>query len=140
MTETLASLEDRRQQLFKQLTQLGDFRPGTISTSYRRCGKGNCACAKAGHPGHGPRYQWSTTQQGKSRAQNLRLGPELVKVETELSNYRRFGELCGEIVTISEQICRLRPTPEIKNETELDRLKKTLQQKYSRKRRKRSSG
>ncbi len=140
MTQSLASLEERRQQLFKQLTELGDFRPGSISTSYRKCGRSNCACAQAEHPGHGPRYLWSTTQKGKSRAQNLRLGPELVKVETELTNYRHFAELCAELVTVSEQICRLRPVPEIKNEAELDRQKKTLQQKYSRKRGKRSSG
>lgn len=133
MTVTLASLEEKRQQLFKELAHLGDFRPGTISASYRRCGKSNCACAQADHPGHGPRYQWSTTQKGKSRAQNLRLGPELVKVETELGNYRRFAELCDELVTVSEQICRLRPVPEMKSEAELERLKKTLQRKYSRK-------
>lgn len=133
MTETLTSLEQRRQQLFNELAQLGDFRPGTISTTYRRCGKSNCACAQAEHPGHGPRYQWTTTQKGKSRAQDLHLGPELLKVERELSNYHRFEELCEELVTVSEQICRLRPVPEIKNEAELAQVKKTLQRKYSRK-------
>ena len=133
MTQSLAFLEERRQQLFKELTQLGDFRPGTISASYRKCGRSNCACARADHPGHGPRYQWSTTQKGKSRAQHLHLGPELVKVEKELSNYRRFAELCDELVTVSEQICRLRPVAEIKNEAELAQLKKTLQRKYKKK-------
>ena len=133
MAETLASLEERRQQLFNELVRLGDFRPGTISATYRRCGKSNCACAQADHRGHGPRYQWSTTQKGKSRAQNLHVGPELVKVEKELSNYRRFAELCEELVTVSEQICRLRPVAEIKNEAELAQLKKTLQRKYKKK-------
>lgn len=137
MSESLAVLEERRQQLYRQLAALGDFRPGMISVNYRKCGKGNCACAQAGHGGHGPQYLWNTTQQGKSRAQNLRLGPELEKVEQEVTNYRRFIELSGELVKVNEQICRLRPVPEISDERELAQLKKSLQRKYSRKWRKR---
>ena len=140
MPESLAVLEERRQQLCQQLVGIGDFRPGTISARYRKCGRGNCACAQqAGHAGHGPQYLWSTTQRGKSRAQNLRLGAEVEKVEGEIANYRRFATLCGELVKVNEQICRLRPVPEVRDEQELARLKKTLQRKYSRKWRKRSS-
>jgi len=79
---------------------------------------------------------WNTTQNSHSRAQVIRLGPELEKVEQEVANYRRFGELCGELVKVNEQICRLRPVPEIRDERELARLKKTLQRKYSKKWRK----
>jgi len=39
-------------------------------------------------------------QNGKSRAQNLRLGPEVTKVEAEIANYRRFTELCEELVEV----------------------------------------
>jgi hypothetical protein len=59
------------------------------------------------------------------------------KVEQEVTNYRRFVELCGELVRVNEQICRLRPVPQVSDEKELAQLKKTLQQKYSRKWRKR---
>jgi hypothetical protein len=136
MPETVAVLERRRQQLYQQLAALGDFRPGMISVNYRKCGKQNCACAQPGHAGHGPQYLWNTTQQGQSRAQNLRLGPELEKVEQEVANYRRFVDLCGELVKVNEQLCRLRPVPEISDEQELVQLKKTLQRKYSKKWRK----
>jgi hypothetical protein len=61
------------------------------------------------------------------------LGPELEKVEKEIANYRRFGELCSELVAVNEQLCRLRSVPEIKDERELTRLKKTLQRKYNKK-------
>ncbi len=136
MAESLVVLEEQRRQLYEQLIFIGDFRPGTISARYRKCGRGNCACAQSGHAGHGPQYLWNTTQRGESRAQNLHLGPELRKVESELANYRRFLELCGELVKVNEQICRLRPVPEISNERELAQLKKTLQRKYSKKWRK----
>jgi Family of unknown function (DUF6788) len=136
MAETLGELETRRGQLLQQLVVVGDFRPGMISVNYRKCGKINCACAQPEHGGHGPQYLWNTTQNNRSRSQVIRLGPELEKVERELANYRRFGELCRELVTLNEQICRLRPVPQVSNEKELARLKKTLQQKYSRKSRK----
>ena len=136
MTESLNSLEERRQELYFELGQLGDFRPGTISVNYRSCGRSNCVCATAGHPGHGPQYLWNTSQSGRRRAQNLRLGPEVTKVEREIANYRRFKELCGELVEINEQICKLRPVEEIDDEKGLNLLKKTLQKKYSGKSRK----
>ena len=58
-------------------------------------------------------------------------------MERELANYRHFGELCSELVAVNEQLCRLRPAPEISDERELARLKKTLQRKYSKKLRRR---
>lgn len=131
MPESLAALETQRQELYQQLSRLGDFRPGTISVNYRRCGKANCACAQPEHRGHGPQYLWTTTQKGKSRAQHLRLGPELEKAEQELVNYREFVRLCDELVVVNEQLCRLRPANTVADESELATLKKRLQQKYS---------
>ena len=54
MPDSLAALEDCRSRLLLELAQLGDFRRGSIQSLFRRCGKPNCACAQAGHPGHGP--------------------------------------------------------------------------------------
>ena len=137
MPETLEGLEQRRLQLYQQLATLGDFRPGMISVNYRKCGKANCACARAGHLGHGPQYLWNTTQQGKSQAQNLRLGPELEKVERELETYQRFLALCRELVEVNTRICQGRPPGELPEEGELEQLKKKLQRKYSKRRSKR---
>lgn len=137
MVTTLSELEERRQQLYEELEALGDFRPGMVSVNFRKCGKVNCACAQPGQRGHGPQYLWNTTQNNQSRSQVIRLGPELLKVEAELARYRRFGELCGELVKVNEQICRRRPVAEVGDERELEQLKKTLRQKYSRRWRKR---
>jgi hypothetical protein len=137
MPETLEGLEQRRHQLYQQLTALGDFRPGMISVNYRKCGKANCACARADHPGHGPQYLWNTTHQGKSQAQNIRLGPELEKVERELENYRRFLALCRDLVEVNTRICQLRPPGELAEEKELEQLKKKLHKRYNKRRSKR---
>ena len=140
MKETLEGLEERRRQLYRQIAEAGDFRRGIISVNYRKCGKPNCACARRGHPGHGPQYLWNTTVGGKSRAANLRLGPELEKVQQEVDNYRRFAELTKELVEVNEKICRLRPARVIGDEQELETLKKTLSRRFGRKPRKKSSG
>jgi hypothetical protein len=131
MPETLEALELERTKLYQQLQALGDFRPGIVSVNFRKCGKKNCACARKGHAGHGPQYLWNTTQRGQSRAQNLHLGAELEKVRKELENHSIFLRLCQQLVQVNEKICRLRPVPEVKDEKELEALKKKLQKQFS---------
>ena len=133
MNPTLGRLETQRKSLYEKLEQVGDFRRGTISANYRKCGKKNCICAKPGHPGHGPQYLWNTTIKGKSYAKNLRLGPELQKCMDEISNYRNFLKLCDEIVQLTEKICDLRPIVEMEDENEAEELKKKLQMHFKRK-------
>ena len=50
MPETLEGLEQRRSSLYHQIQTVGDFRPGTISVNFRKCGKPGCACARPGYP------------------------------------------------------------------------------------------
>lgn len=137
MTDALLSLEKRREELYRKLEHLGDFRRGSISVTYRKCGKKNCACAQEGHPGHGPLHLWSTTIKGKSYAKGVKPGPELQKYLDETNNYRSFLALCNELVEVNERICGLRPVPEIKNDAELDELKKKLQKQFMAKYKKR---
>jgi hypothetical protein len=131
MSETLSSLERKRDNLYKQLQETGDLRRGTISTIFRKCGKKNCACATDGHPGHGPLYLWNATIGGKSYAKNLTLGLEMEKYREEIANHHRFQKLCSEIVVINEQICTIRPVPVMEDEVGLADLKKKLQQMFT---------
>jgi len=127
MEDTLKVLEGKRKSLYKKLEDIGDFRRGTISVNYRKCGKKNCICANPDHPGHGPQYLWSTTIKGKSYGKNLRLGPELQKYMEEIANYRSFLRLCDEMVQLNERVCDLRPVTELEDKNELEELKKKLQ-------------
>ena len=133
MEETIESLERQREHLYRQLQEVGDFRRGIISVIYRKCGKKNCACAKEGHPGHGPVHLWNTTIKGKSYARSVKLGPELQKYLDEIENHRKFVKLCEEIVLVNERICDLRPVTEVKDEQELTELKKKLQNLFIKK-------
>ena len=106
--EPLADLEEQRVRLFEQLAATGDFRPGSINVTYRRCGKPNCACAQEGHPGHGPRYLLTRSEGGKTRSRQLK-GAEVAKVRAEVANYRQFLAVSEQIVGVSEAICEARP-------------------------------
>jgi hypothetical protein len=107
--DELARLESRRDELFAELAQVGDFRPGSLNAVFRKCGKPNCACAAPEHRGHGP--QWNLTQRVSGRTVTLHLkpGPELDKVRREVAQYKRFRDLRDQLTEVSEQICRLRP-------------------------------
>jgi hypothetical protein len=131
MDETIESLEAQRKALYGRLEEIGDFRRGTISVNYRKCGKKNCACAKPGDPGHGPQYLWNTTIKGKSYARSVHFGPELEKYRKETDHYRDFVRLCAEVVELNERICDRRPVPEIEDPKELGELKKKLQGFFS---------
>jgi hypothetical protein len=133
MEETIESLETKRGHLYRQLQEIGDFRRGIISVIYRKCGKKNCACAKEGHPGHGPQHLWNTTIKGKSYAKNVKLGPEMQKYLEEIENHRQYVKLSEEIVVVNERICDLRPVLEVKDEEELAELKKKLQTLFMKK-------
>lgn len=106
---SLDGLERQRDRLYTELGATGDFRRGSISENYRRCGKPNCACAQPDHPGHGPRYLWTRTEPGRGTKGRQLSATEVQKVRGELANYKRFAEVSEEIVRVNEAICEARP-------------------------------
>jgi hypothetical protein len=129
MPHTLEKLEALRDNLRRRLFEMGDFRPGSVCLSYRKCGKKNCACAKTGHPGH-PQYLRTKARGGKNRAETIRMGPELEKAIKEAENYQQFMRVNRELVESNEQICQLRPVEKIKDPKEFEALKKKLQKHF----------
>ena len=109
MEPSLPEIEQERRRLYQELAATDDFRRGSLTANYRRCGKPNCACADPAHPGHGPRYLLTVSQSGKTQAQQVAEGPELEKTRREVANYKRFRGLVQEIVEVNERICEARP-------------------------------
>jgi hypothetical protein len=103
--DELPELERRREELYRELSQVGDFRPGSLNEVRRRCGKPNCACAAPGHPGHGPQYNLTRRVEGRTRTRHLRPGSELDKIRREVAAYQRFRDLVGQVTEVNEAIC-----------------------------------
>ena len=105
----LAGLESERARLYAELSGVGDFRRGTLSAVFRKCGKPNCACAAPDHPGHGPQWNLTRKVDGRTRAVHLRPGPELEKTRREVAAYAQFRGLVGQVTEVNEAICQARP-------------------------------
>ncbi len=107
MSLTLADLEAARTKLLQQFLSLGDFRPGTVSTVPRRCGKPKCRCAHRNGEGH-PQFRLLRKVKGKSVSESFATPAAFRKAVQEVGEYHRFQDLVAELTAINQQICRLR--------------------------------
>jgi hypothetical protein len=106
---SLPELEAERDRLYTQLAAVGDFRRGSVSENWRKCGKPNCACAAPGHPGHGPRFLW-TRSAGRRKTVGRQLSAgEVEKVRAEVARHAEFTAISERIAEVSERICEARP-------------------------------
>jgi len=111
MTDTLPELLDSRSHLLQELSQCGDFQPGSISSVHRRCGKPTCHCAQPKDPGHGPLRRLTQKIAGKPFTQTLSSPRAVHKAQKEIAEFRRFQTLVQQLIAVNQKICRLRPIP-----------------------------
>lgn len=106
---SLPELEAERDLLYARLAATGDFRRGSVSENYRRCGKPNCACAQPRHPGHGPRFLWTRSQGRRKRIGRQLAAAEVEKVRREITRHAEFAATVEQIAEVNERICEARP-------------------------------
>jgi hypothetical protein len=110
MTEpSLPELEAERDRLYAQLSMVGDFRRGSVSENYRKCGKPNCACAAPDHPGHGPRFLWTRSAGRRKTVGRQLAAAEVEKVRREVARHGEFTAIAEQIAEVNEKICEARP-------------------------------
>ena len=107
MAPTLAELETQRTGLLQQFLTLGDFRPGTVSATPRRCGKPGCRCAQPNGEGH-PQFRLLRKEKGKSVSESFATPSALRRATEQVQEYHRFRSLLAQLTEINERICRLR--------------------------------
>src|SRR5258707_15492844 len=108
---SLPELEAERERLYAQLSAVGDFRRGSVSENYRKCGKPNCGCAQPDHPGHGPRFLWTRTARGRGTVGRQLATGEVAKVRRGGARPGGVGGLRGRNAPGGEKICHGRPPP-----------------------------
>jgi hypothetical protein len=106
---SLAELEAERDRLYALLAAVGDFRRGSVSENWRKCGKPNCACAGPGHPGHGPRLLWTRSARGRGTVGRQLAAGEAEKVRREVARHAEFTSISEQIAEVNEKICEARP-------------------------------
>jgi len=127
MPNSLPALESSRASLLRQIAQLGDMRPGSVTTVFRRCGKPTCHCARPNDPGHGPHFQLTSKQEGKTVTQSLSHAAAVKKVEQEIAEFRHFEKLSHSLIEVNQKICQLRPVAELATPWTAEEKKRLMQ-------------
>lgn len=126
---SLPDLERRRQQLQTEISQLGLMRQGSLSESYRKCGKPSCHCAREDGLKHGPFYIL-TRKDEHQKTVGQAIPPDFLDItRLQIQEYHHFRNLCRELVNINDAICALtirQPRSASPEETSQTAEKKTL--------------
>ena len=126
MPDSLDHLEQQRSLIVRHLTDLGDFRPGSITTTSGRCGKANCRCHQPNQPPHGPTDRLTYKVESKTISESLPTPATLAKAQREIAEFRNYQQLSQEFVEVNTRICRLRPVEEaVPQPRETKRLKRS---------------
>lgn len=118
--DSLTALEEHKVALLRRISQLGEFRAGSITTTTGRCGNPGCHCHRPQDPGHGPNFRLTYKTNGKTVTESFPSPAARHKAEREIEEYRRWQELSREFIEVNARLCRLRlaeeaaPTPQKK--------------------------
>ena len=128
MPDSLSALEAKRRSLLEQISQLGDFRPGSISATRGRCGNPGCHCHRPGERGHGPTLRLTYKVGGKTVTESFATWAAQRQAEREIAEFRKYQQLSRAFVEVNEKICRQRPIP---GETEAPEQEKKQRKPFS---------
>lgn len=121
MSETLALLEAEGRALLRQIAELGDFRPGSITATGGRCGNPRCHCHRPGDAGHGPNLRLTYKRGGKTITETFPTLAAQRKTEREVAGFRKYRQLSRAFVEVNAKICRQRSVGEEQTEEEKKR-------------------
>lgn len=125
MVPSLEALEQQRTLLLQQIHELGDFRPGSITTTTGRCGNPGCRCHQPRAAGHGPNHRLTYRRHGKTVTESFPNEAARRKAQREIDEFRRWQQLSRELVEVNTKICQLRPLEETLQPEEKKRPKRS---------------
>jgi len=128
MPDSLSTLEAERRSILQQISELGDFRPGSITATQGRCGNPHCHCHQPGEAGHGPTLRLTYKVRGKTMTESFSSPEAQGKAEREIAEFRKYQQLSRAFVELNDKICRQRPIPE---EAERQEQEKKRQKPFS---------
>jgi len=93
---------ERFDQLRRQLQDVGYFCKGTILERRMKCGQPKCACQRDPAKRHGPYWEWTYKQAGKTI--NVKLAPSAGPLyKAAAQQYRRLKSLLNRLERLSHK-------------------------------------
>lgn len=124
MNDSLADFQQQRAAILRQISELEDFRPGSITGTGGRCGNPGCHCHRPNDSGHSPHPRLTYKVAGKTVTESFATAPAQRKAEREIEAFRRYRQLERSFVEVNEKICRARPVEETLSSQEKKRRKR----------------
>src|SRR5262249_56139383 len=90
--ESLSHLEQQRAAVLRQISDLEDFRAGSITGTGGRCGNPGCHCHRAGDSGHRPHPRLTYKVNGKTVPESFATPANQRKADPEIETFRRYRQ------------------------------------------------
>ena len=103
----LDKLQEQKEMILQKINELGDFRQGSLSPRYRKCGKPYCHCAKKGSKGHGPLWMITRSVSGKTVSKAIPR-EEVDTTFKQIDTFHQFQNLVREYIDANIKICDAR--------------------------------
>ena len=100
----IEKLQNEKKRILQQISQLDDFRQGSLSPRYRKCGKPYCHCAQEGSKGHGPLWMITRAVEGKTVSKAIPK-ESVEKTFEEIETFHHFQHLVREYIETNIKIC-----------------------------------
>jgi len=101
-----SALRKRRRKLLRDLPPLEYVLRGSLTETYKRCGRPNCHCRDG--PGHGPKRYLVISQPGGRPHREYVPNAAGDQVTLWLGNFRRLRDVLNEICAINAELLRRR--------------------------------
>ena len=102
-----AEIERQIKKVKREISALGELRPGSLSTQYNVCGSPGCRCKATPPKKHGPYYQVSFSRKGKSSTKFVRK-EDLPAIRKQLKNYEKLKTLIDRWIDLATELSNLR--------------------------------
>jgi hypothetical protein len=107
MSPRVRTLQKQIERIKRELMQLEELRPGSLSEQFNVCGTPGCRCKKSPPQKHGPYYQVSYTRKGRSGSRFVKRH-QVAAVKRQLRDYARMRELVDRWIEASTELSDLR--------------------------------
>jgi hypothetical protein len=109
----LKDLQRRQRELARQILDLGFVQQGSVVRRHTYCRTPGCRCHADPPQPHGPYWQWTRYDSGKTITRRL-TEPQAALYQEWIANRRRLAGIIAEMEELSEQATQLmlqRPEP-----------------------------